>query len=249
MVLQRYCSQSPDIGIAKSGQACGRSRGFRFRKSKIENLTAVLLSGCGAILHTSVIVVRPCRRPTNIGGKTNEAHDRFGSSRLGRTAVAGPCGRARSLPLVRFSDVGSTDIKATTSAATLVLEALDIHLRRRSCQVTFESLRQGDTDAFLGNGMPLQEPQQKPLVDAGELEVVRANLEGVIIGYAVPKAAHDAGFGTYDDIAVFRDEPGAGQVQGKIRRSIGMRVKPHRGTLRRQHNRRSISVRVRPPRN
>lgn len=114
-----------------------------------------------------------------------------------------------------FSDVGWTDITATTSAATLVLEALGYTPETQilSVAVTFESLRQGDTDVFLGNWMPLQEPQQKPLVDAGEIEVVRTNLEGAIIGFAVPKAAYDAGLRTYGDIAAFRDQLG-GRIYG-----------------------------------
>lgn len=114
-----------------------------------------------------------------------------------------------------FSDVGWTDITATTSATAIVLEALgytpDIQIL--SVAVTFESLRQGDTDIFLGNWMPLQEQQQKPLVDAGEIEVIRANLEGALIGFAVPKATYDAGLKTYGDIAAFQEQLG-GQVYG-----------------------------------
>ncbi|MFC3631319.1 choline ABC transporter substrate-binding protein [Paracoccus angustae] len=112
-----------------------------------------------------------------------------------------------------FSDVGWTDITATTSAASLVLEALgyDPEVQVLSVAVTFESLKQGDTDIFLGNWMPLQEPIQKPLVDAGEIEVVRPNLEGALIGFAVPAATYEAGLKTYGDIARFKD-----QLDGKI---------------------------------
>lgn len=114
-----------------------------------------------------------------------------------------------------FSDVGWTDITATTSTAAVVLEALGYtpEIQILSVAVTFESLRQGDTDIFLGNWMPLQEPQQKPLVDAGEIEVIRPNLEGALIGFAVPKALYDAGLKTYADIAAYRDQLG-GQIYG-----------------------------------
>lgn len=114
-----------------------------------------------------------------------------------------------------FSDVGWTDITATTSAATIVLEALGYtpEIQILSVAVTFESLKQGDTDIFLGNWMPLQEPQQKPLVDAGDIEVIRPNLEGALIGFAVPKATYDAGLKTYADIAAFQDQLG-GQIYG-----------------------------------
>ncbi|MFO1104661.1 MAG: choline ABC transporter substrate-binding protein [Amaricoccus sp.] len=106
-----------------------------------------------------------------------------------------------------FSDVGWTDISATTALAGLVLKNLGYKPKVDilSVAVTFEALPRGDVDVFLGNWMPLQEPTQKPLVEAGKIEVVRANLEGAIIGFAVPKAAYDAGLKTYSDIAKFAD--------------------------------------------
>jgi glycine betaine/proline transport system substrate-binding protein len=114
-----------------------------------------------------------------------------------------------------FSDVGWTDITATTSATAIVLEALgyEPEVQILSVAVTFESLKQGDTDIFLGNWMPLQEPVQKPLVQAGDIEVVRANLEGALIGFAVPTKTYEAGLKTYADIARFKDQLG-GQIYG-----------------------------------
>ncbi|CAM3116669.1 glycine betaine/proline transport system substrate-binding protein [Paracoccus aminovorans] len=113
----------------------------------------------------------------------------------------------------RFSDVGWTDISVTTAMSAMVLEALGYSpkLQILSVAVTFESLKQGDTDIFLGNWMPLQEPIQKPLVEAGQIEVVRPNLEGALIGFAVPEYSHQAGLQTYADIAKFKD-----QLGGKI---------------------------------
>jgi glycine betaine/proline transport system substrate-binding protein len=113
----------------------------------------------------------------------------------------------------RFSDVGWTDISATTAMAGIILENLGYEpkIDILSVAVTYEALPRGDIDIFLGNWMPLQVPIQKPLVDADKIEVVRTNLEGAIIGFAVPKAAHDAGLKTYADIAKFEDE-----LDGKI---------------------------------
>lgn len=107
----------------------------------------------------------------------------------------------------RFSDVGWTDISATTAVAGLVLKNLGYtpKVDILSVAVTYEALPRGDVDVFLGNWMPLQEPTQKPLVDAGKIEVPRVNLEGAIIGFAVPKAAYDEGLKTYADIAKFGD--------------------------------------------
>jgi glycine betaine/proline transport system substrate-binding protein len=113
----------------------------------------------------------------------------------------------------RFSDVGWTDISATTAVAGIVLEGLGYEPKVDilSVAVTYEALPRGDIDIFLGNWMPLQVPIQKPLVDAGEIEVVGTNLDGAIIGFAVPKAAYDGGLKTYADIARFKD-----QLDGKI---------------------------------
>ena len=113
----------------------------------------------------------------------------------------------------RFSDVGWTDISATTAMAGMILENLGYQpkIDILSVAVTYEALPRGDIDIFLGNWMPLQVPIQKPLVDAGKIEVLSTNLEGAIIGFAVPKAAYDAGLKTYADIAKFRDE-----LDGKI---------------------------------
>jgi glycine betaine/proline transport system substrate-binding protein len=115
---------------------------------------------------------------------------------------------AESCATPRFSDVGWTDISATTAVAALVLEQLGYtpKIDILSVAVTYEALPRGDIDVFLGNWMPLQEPTQKPLVDAGKIDVVRANLEGALIGFAVPKATYDAGLKTYADIAGFADE-------------------------------------------
>lgn len=112
-----------------------------------------------------------------------------------------------------FSDVGWTDISATTATAARILEGLgyasDVSVL--SVAVTFESLKQGDTDIFLGNWMPVQEQIQPPLVEAGDIEIIQTNLEGARIGFAVPKHTFDAGLKTYSDIAAFHD-----QLDGKI---------------------------------
>ena len=73
----------------------------------------------------------------------------------------------------RFSDVGWTDITATTAMASQLLTSLgykpDVAIL--SVAITFKALENGDRDIFLGNWMPLQEPTQVPLVKAGKVEV------------------------------------------------------------------------------
>ncbi len=113
----------------------------------------------------------------------------------------------------KFSDVGWTDITATTAITTRVLEELGYapEVSVLSVAVTFEALKQGDIDIFLGNWMPLQEPIQSPLVESGAIEVVGPVLEGAKVGFAVPKKSFDAGLKTYADIAKFSDQLG-GQI-------------------------------------
>ena len=80
----------------------------------------------------------------------------------------------------RFSDVGWTDISATTAVAGLILKNLGYtpKIDILSVAVTYEALPRGDIDVFLGNWMPLQEPTQKPLVDAGKIDVPRRQPRG-----------------------------------------------------------------------
>ena len=127
-----------------------------------------------------------------------------------------------------FPTSGWTDISATTAMAGMILENLGYQpkIDILSVAVTYEALPRGDIDVFLGNWMPLQEPTQKPLVDAGKIDVVSTNLEGAIIGFAVPKAAYDAG---PEDLCRYR------QVQGPARRQD---LRYRGGQQRQRHHRR-----------
>ncbi len=60
---------------------------------------------------------------------------------------------------VRFSDVGWTDITATTALTSVVLNAIGYEPETQllSVPVTYTSLKNGDIDVFLGNWMPTME--------------------------------------------------------------------------------------------
>lgn len=108
---------------------------------------------------------------------------------------------------VSLSDVGWTDITATTSAAKQVLEALgyEVDVQVLSVPVTFEALANGDIDVFLGNWMPSQTSAIQPYLDAGTIETIGVNLEGTKYNLAVPAYLYDQGLQSYDDMAEFRD--------------------------------------------
>ena len=108
---------------------------------------------------------------------------------------------------VTFSDVGWTDITATTAATTVVLEALgyETDIKVLSVPVTYTALAEGDVDIFLGNWMPTMEADIAPYREAGTVDTVRANLEGAKYTLAVNKAATDLGIMNFADIAANKD--------------------------------------------
>lgn len=116
---------------------------------------------------------------------------------------------------VIFSDVGWTDITATTAATSLILEALGYETETKvlSVPVTYTGLSQGDIDVFLGNWMPTMEADIAPYRDAGTVEVIRTNLEGAKYTLATNEAGVAAGITDFASIAAAKDALGA-QIYG-----------------------------------
>ncbi|MBL6428671.1 MULTISPECIES: choline ABC transporter substrate-binding protein [Maritimibacter] len=114
---------------------------------------------------------------------------------------------------VTFSDVGWTDITATTAATTVILDALgyETDIKVLSVPVTYTSMAEGDIDIFLGNWMPTMEGDIAPYREAGTVVTVRENLEGAKYTLAVNKAAMDLGIADFGDIASQREA-----LEGKI---------------------------------
>ena len=114
-----------------------------------------------------------------------------------------------SCKAVNLSDVGWTDITATTAATSVVLRGLGYSpdVKVLSVPVTYKSLETGDIDVFLGNWMPTMEGDLGPYRDAGTVKVVQpANLTGAKYTLAVNKKAADAGLKDFADIAKFKKE-------------------------------------------
>ncbi len=108
---------------------------------------------------------------------------------------------------VNFSDVGWTDITATTAVAKHVLEGLGygVDVKVLSVPVTFASLEKDDIDVFLGNWMPSQTQAIQSYLDSGEIEQVTENLTGTKYNLAVPTYTYEKGLHTYEDMAEFAD--------------------------------------------
>ena len=114
---------------------------------------------------------------------------------------------------VRLSDVGWTDITATTAATSVVLEGLgyEPEVEILSVPVTYTSLKNNDIDVFLGNWMPTMEADIRPYLDDGSVEQLGVNLEGAKYTLAVPTYLAEKGLKDFADIASFADE-----LDGKI---------------------------------
>lgn len=109
---------------------------------------------------------------------------------------------------VRFSDVGWTDITATTALASTVLKALGYEPKAEvlSVPVTYTSLKNKDIDVFLGNWMPTMKADIEPYLADKSVESLGVNLEGAKYTLAVPKYLQEKGLKTFADIAKFKDD-------------------------------------------
>ncbi len=114
---------------------------------------------------------------------------------------------------VVFSDVGWTDITATTAATSVVVQALGYETETKllSVPVTYTALAEGDVDVFLGNWMPTMEADIAPYREAGSVETVRTNLEGAKYTLATNEAGAALGIKDFADIAKNADA-----LEGKI---------------------------------
>ncbi len=113
----------------------------------------------------------------------------------------------------RFSDVGWSDITATTGLASRVLIGLGYAPKSEilSVPVTYASLKNKQIDIFLGNWMPTMEADLKPYLEDKTVEVVGVNLTGAKYTLAVLKPTWEAGLKDFADIPKFKDK-----LQAKI---------------------------------
>ena len=129
-------------------------------------------------------------------------------------AGAALAGDPDSCKTVRFSDVGWTDITATTSIAAEILKGLGYtpKITVLSVPVTYASMKNKDIDVFLGNWEPSMENDRKPYIADKSVVDVGANLpKGAKYTLAVPQYTYDKGLKDFADIQKFKD-----LLKGKI---------------------------------
>ncbi|MBD9648083.1 choline ABC transporter substrate-binding protein [Ensifer sp. ENS09] len=123
------------------------------------------------------------------------------------TAQQAAAAEPESCGTVRFSDVGWTDITATTATVSTVLKGLGYQtdIKVLSVPVTYTSLKNKDIDVFLGNWMPTQENDVRPYLDDKSVESFGPNLVGAKYTLATNAKGAELGIKDFKDIATKKD--------------------------------------------
>ena len=131
------------------------------------------------------------------------------------TAFSAPALAAdpESCATVRFSDVGWTDITATTATVAAIVDGLgyEADVKVLSVPVTYQSLKNKDIDVFLGNWMPAQQKDVQPYLDDKSVVSIGANLEGAKYTLATNAKGAELGIKDFSDIGTHKDA-----LDGKI---------------------------------
>ncbi|ACD19440.1 choline ABC transporter substrate-binding protein [Paraburkholderia phytofirmans] len=126
----------------------------------------------------------------------------------------------QSCTQVNMAGPGWTDIDATNAMTGVLLKALGYkqNVANLSVPITYQGLKKGQIDVFLGNWMPAQAPVVKPFEEEKSIEVVHPNLSNAKFTLAVPDYVAAAGIHSFDDLAknadkfdskIYGIEPGA----------------------------------------
>ncbi len=115
--------------------------------------------------------------------------------------------------VVRMSDIGWTDVTASTALFAEMLSALGYQpkITVLSVPVTYAAMHNRDVDVFLGNWMPSQTADRAAFVADHSVDVLGPMLTGAKYTLAVPQYSYDAGLRSFADIARF-----AGALDHKI---------------------------------
>lgn len=124
---------------------------------------------------------------------------------LSTTAISAD---AASCQTVKLSDIGWTDVTATTALTGAMLDAMGYKsdIKLLEVPVTFAAMKNKDIDVFIGNWMPSMEADIKDYIKDGSVDVIGANLPtGAFYTLAVPEYTWNKGLKDFKDIAKFKD--------------------------------------------
>jgi glycine betaine/proline transport system substrate-binding protein len=152
--------------------------------------------------------------------KKSSRHALLSVAALYASILTASAAEPQSCMQVRMANPGWTDIDATNAMAGVVLKALGYqqNVSNLSVPITYQGLKRGQIDAFLGNWMPAQGPLVKPFVDEKSIEVVHPNLSNAKFTLAVPDYVAAAGVHSFADLQknssrfdskIYGIEPGA----------------------------------------
>jgi glycine betaine/proline transport system substrate-binding protein len=112
---------------------------------------------------------------------------------------------------VKMAGPGWTDIDATNAMTGVLLKALGYRqdVANLSVPITYQGLKKGQIDVFLGNWMPAQAPLVKPFVDERSIDVVHPNLTNAKFTLAVPDYLAAAGVHSFADLQTHAAEFGS----------------------------------------
>ena len=124
---------------------------------------------------------------------------------VARLADASTATDPPSCRAVRISDIGWTDVTATTALFSSLVRELgyEPQVTVLSVPVTYASMKNKDIDVFLGNWMPSMEGDRKAYVADHSIDVIGANLTGAKYTLAVPAYTYEAGLHDFADIRRF----------------------------------------------
>jgi glycine betaine/proline transport system substrate-binding protein len=122
-----------------------------------------------------------------------------------RAAEVSPTTDPPSCRAVRMSDIGWTDVTATTALFSSLVRELgyEPQVTVLSVPVTYASMKNKDIDVFLGNWMPSMEGDRKAYLEDHSIDVIGANLTGAKYTLAVPAYTYEAGLHDFADIRRF----------------------------------------------
>ena len=131
----------------------------------------------------------------------------IGTASPGSAQASAATAEPASCRTVRFSDVGWTDITATTALTSRVLEALGYRTITQilSIPVTYASIKNRQIDIYLGDWEPSIAEDRRPYLADGSVQVVRANLVGAKYTLAVPSYVAAAGIKNFADLHAHAD--------------------------------------------
>ncbi|WP_079435106.1 choline ABC transporter substrate-binding protein [Zoogloea sp. LCSB751] len=126
------------------------------------------------------------------------------------TASAAAPVDAPACQTVRLASPGWADIDATNALAGAVLKGLGYRpaVQTLSVPVTYQGLKSGQVDVFLGNWMPAQRELTEPFFRQGQVERLATNLDKARFTLAVPDYVAKAGVRSFADLQAHADKFG-----------------------------------------